>query len=97
MSAPLSAVQTRAMGGALAWTVAAASTEVQDEAKKGWVPETTFLLSETFRVRLRCWRGFTDPRAERRGATGMRTWPKLEKTRGAADPRTRLRTACTTS
>ena len=45
MSAPLSAVQTRAMGGALAWTVAAASTEVQGETKKGWVPETTFLLS----------------------------------------------------
>jgi hypothetical protein len=38
-------VQTRAMGGALAWTVAAASTEVQGETKKGWVPETTFLLS----------------------------------------------------
>jgi hypothetical protein len=46
------------MGGALAWTVAAASTEVQDETKKGWVPEISFFFPEAFRVRLCCGRGF---------------------------------------
>ena len=43
------------MGGALAWTVAAASTEVKDETKKGWVLERTPFLprnvSRAFRVR----------------------------------------------